>query len=601
MRPYKVVDPSTTIRRIRSLLEEHGIEVKPVTEVASATRLYSCRYCLNDIASLAQNGKGISPDAAMASALAEIMERLQNLILFAGKVGLNKSELIRSFPDVELRTSEDCPDGHPVRLDFVRRELPSAPSNQSCGRFYDVRHNEVILLPYAGMLHVTGSNGMCAGNTPAEALLQGICEIVERWALKNVYSEATTPATIALASIPEGIAQDIVCQLDSLGFTVILKDCSFGIGIPVIGAIILNRASGRYLMSIGVHSIAEYALQRALTESFQGRTADQITEVGHPFRLGRDEFGDGETRFRRLASEFAGQFIGKKGRLPFGLLDHNPQLEMTQWTAFDASPDYETDARIIAGLLLSAGYEIYIRDVSFLGFPSYFIYIPGMSPAGLGAYGVSEQFKSLCSLRDSAASGHRKTWDNLLGSSHQQVRDLIDFIELHRSCFELPDEYRDNAWLTALYGFKLENSNLPVEYILALLHSHLGEFDVAWRQMDSLFDHKAYERGKEIHLFCMRDWFYLRSEGLNDQEAANWLSSIYPVETVAVIEAMMSDRRRLSKALQTESIRPHADYPRCCALFQSVRKSAQAFQPDYTSLQQIFGVLPIEHERRRAL
>lgn len=43
-----------------------------------------------------------------------------------------------------------------------------------------------------------GSHGMCAGNTQYEALVQGLCEIFERYVMKTVLE-----GQIALPDIPE--------------------------------------------------------------------------------------------------------------------------------------------------------------------------------------------------------------------------------------------------------------------------------------------------------------------------------------------------------------------------------------------------------------
>lgn len=83
IKPYKNVEPTETIKRIRKLLDDNDIFVienghrkDPVTNVCS------CRIILGDDGlrelNIGSNGKGMTTKYALASAYAEFMERLQN-------------------------------------------------------------------------------------------------------------------------------------------------------------------------------------------------------------------------------------------------------------------------------------------------------------------------------------------------------------------------------------------------------------------------------------------------------------------------------------------------------------------------------------------
>ena len=63
-------------------------------------------------------------------------------------------EIINEFPQSEL-------------IDFVP--------------YYNVTDKKVEYLPLEFIIASCGSNGMCAGNSPEEAIIQGICEIFERY------------------------------------------------------------------------------------------------------------------------------------------------------------------------------------------------------------------------------------------------------------------------------------------------------------------------------------------------------------------------------------------------------------------------------------
>ena len=90
-KPLKSETPFSTINKIRSILFDLGIFV---TEEHSKTEdrpegLYSCSVKMTPY-QIQTNGKGTSPEYALASAYAEFIERLQNNTLIETKYAFNK-------------------------------------------------------------------------------------------------------------------------------------------------------------------------------------------------------------------------------------------------------------------------------------------------------------------------------------------------------------------------------------------------------------------------------------------------------------------------------------------------------------------------------
>ena len=77
--------------------------------------------------------------------------------------------------------------------------------------FYSVQEDRVVWI-WRNYAWEQGSNGMCAGNTPAEALVQGLSEIFERYAIQEVLAGNIIPPDIP----PEGIAPPIIPVPDIL-------------------------------------------------------------------------------------------------------------------------------------------------------------------------------------------------------------------------------------------------------------------------------------------------------------------------------------------------------------------------------------------------
>ena len=77
---YKSCKFESTIKNIRSILSQIPIEVEEsVSE--NYSNVYSARVTVLGTY-FGTNGKGMSREAALASAYGELMERLQNLVLF---------------------------------------------------------------------------------------------------------------------------------------------------------------------------------------------------------------------------------------------------------------------------------------------------------------------------------------------------------------------------------------------------------------------------------------------------------------------------------------------------------------------------------------
>jgi ribosomal protein S12 methylthiotransferase accessory factor len=113
-----------------------------------------------------------------------------------------------------------------------------------------------------------GTNGMAAGNTLEEALLHGICEVIERHCLSEISLSRIETPTVAPESIRNPIALDLLDRLRFDNNKLVIKDFSLGLGIPVIG--VVRGIDEQYcLVTAGVATTFDEALIRALTESSQ--------------------------------------------------------------------------------------------------------------------------------------------------------------------------------------------------------------------------------------------------------------------------------------------------------------------------------------------
>lgn len=371
LKQYKAVSPEVTIRRIKRLLKDVGINVREETRTLKGL-VFSARITITNgrIAGLdlGSNGKGMTCEYALASGYAELMERLQTRFLYDDLLMLPPSAVknflgtsfYRCAPDEVMRKPEWCffPK---LGIDAMLRVGRVAHA-----KMVSLRSGEAVQVPMELMRYMTGSTGACAGNTRAEAIVQGVCEIVERHALQRVFLEAGEGIPTIPTNLLNGLpALKLLCKLArEQGLSFSIKDCSFGTGMPVLGLLIWNDTS--YQFKLGVATSPDAALSRCLTEIFQGYEGNECLLPKDP-----DVMTASPENFQHAK-------INGTGHFPMGIFAEQGEASLDSFKPFEKT-DIEGDYNVLTEMLLSAGYEVYVRDCSFLGFPSYYIYIPGLS------------------------------------------------------------------------------------------------------------------------------------------------------------------------------------------------------------------------------
>lgn len=420
---YKICKPAETIAKVRSILESRGImtEIKYYTFTGSE---HSCRLRIVNPGlesfDIGVNGKGMSSDYATASAYGELMERLQNKALFRDNLIYatksfaklsQESHLPLSvldfqyFPDESLTeiNSSDLigsviPEFFPSHLEEMKK-LPSDEKVWSIfAPFQNLSTNEFRFIPIEWFRAMCSSTGLCAGNSREEALVQGINEICERYVLMKLYLQE-----YLLPSIPIEIfyGHEVYDKITNLSdkYQIIIKDCSLGLGIPVLGLLIIDHVQGKYAFRLGADFNLVTALERCYTESFQGENAAnhifRTLEIASPSDL----------------QEYSASLKNGTGRFPHCVLKESNQN--SQFPHIDFST-YEEELRYYIDLFCKLGQPIYVKDNSFLEFPAYSVYIPGFSSVDFPLCDLASiiEAKSLGHFRISPTLNISKTFES---------------------------------------------------------------------------------------------------------------------------------------------------------------------------------------------
>ena len=216
--------------------------------------------------------------------------------------------------------------------------------------------------------------------------------------------ERLTPPLVpdeAFAGIP--ILDKAIHTIREMGYDLRIMDASLGLGLPVVAAVLSDRKKAKTVLRFGSHPRFEIALERCLTEILQGRHIDRL-EISPVYDYGKDEDSTGFlNRFNFMKAAF--------GQFPVQIYGTTPSWRYEPFA--EAPEDMESLLLSMISLYERLGWEIYIRDCSFLGFPTYQLLVPGISMVfDFGRERLREKVM-LYEFRKRLCSPDAWSWENL--------------------------------------------------------------------------------------------------------------------------------------------------------------------------------------------
>jgi len=501
-RPYKEASPKQTISRIFNILKKIDLLVIPKNYANPVKGVYSFRVeSVKEDGYFGANGKGGTETYALASAYAEIIERVQNQFI-SGASGFNiqLSKLIKDvcgfyyYPDEQYLNrnsfsslpknvlydlfstdSKDELDEFITRLYSFDQVLNA--EGVAAVPFYSYKDKKPILLPANILVSVTGSNGMAAGNTIPEAVFQGLCEVFERYAATIIYYERLTPPTIEIQNLKEFPDElSVISEIEKSGYQVAIKDFSCGIGLPVIGLIIKDKNAKKYRLNLASDTNLKIALNRTLNEIYQGVTDDENFKEHYLLPFPNEDvtpyFFDSKLD-ENLHLNL--KYFKKNGSGIFPPeLFQNYISYKTDLSVFNPKPSYEEDIKHLVGITKVLGLDLYIRDVSFLGFPSVHIYVPN----------VSTLTKAFNIEHDKKISNYfmLEEFVKIVFPFEEFIRDK-ERIKKAISIIENVIKFEERIELYELFHLKLKKGStwdvLSYDFFLVILYFLINEFEKA--------------------------------------------------------------------------------------------------------------------------
>jgi ribosomal protein S12 methylthiotransferase accessory factor len=315
---HRTVAPAAVVERIRPLVGDFGI-----TRVANVTGLDRIGLPVVMVArpnarSIAvQQGKGLSLDAARASGLMEAVESFhaEHILLPVRLASRRELE-----PAVRLVSPATLPHALTSRyhddLPMLWIEGRELLAGEPVWLPYELVHaNFTLPQPPGSGCFPASTNGLASGNHPLEALVHGLCEVIERDAT-TLFHALDRPGRDARrldpASVTDDTCREVIERLEEAGFGLGLFDCTTDLGVPCFRALLLDQRHPYEHIGIGAgcHPARDVALLRALTEAVQVRMtyivgarddllAGQFTRAGRNRKLAHARLMLGTARAER--------------------------------------------------------------------------------------------------------------------------------------------------------------------------------------------------------------------------------------------------------------------------------------------------------------
>lgn len=392
-RRYKEKKPSETVEKVKSILNNLGIEVEEKWSDKSSVNTYSLRICIKGT-DIGQNGKGMTREFAMASGYAEFLERLQNGMMRFRIEKPSKDLPFSNVPDEKNFKVKEYIEKNNSFLNNILKQNGKGNSSK-CEKeeflmkilngqymdnnektytyipYYSVKNKEIQYIPDKLFSYLYDTNGMCAGNSKEEALIEGISEVLERYTAMKIFKEKICLPEIPdeyIKTFPKVYKMKEVLDKDER-YYYRLVDCSFGGKYPVAGLYIIEKNSGKFGFKMGAHPDYGIAMERCFTEAAQG------VDIFEYARSNTFDFYDAENNDKKRITNFV---FNSLSSVTYEVIGDKPIYKFTKM------PDVSNlnNKEILKGLvqpLLNDGRDILVRDVDVLGFPSFSIAIPGMS------------------------------------------------------------------------------------------------------------------------------------------------------------------------------------------------------------------------------
>jgi ribosomal protein S12 methylthiotransferase accessory factor len=239
-----------------------------------------------------------------------------------------------------------------------RRLIESLPLQWT--EAWNLTRQSSCLIPFDWFFTINEFNGPSAGNCKEEALLQGICEIVERHVSSIICHNQVRVPRLRTDSVTDPLVAAMLASYRRCGIHLFISDFSLDTGVPSVGVLAYDPATFPALSEIvwtaGTTPSPLKALSRALTE---------VAQLAGDFMTGANYVASGLPKFTRMSD--AAYITDPGTEADLGDL---PDL---------SHPNIRTEIENCLNALSQRGFEVLTVETthSELQIPAFYTIIPG--------------------------------------------------------------------------------------------------------------------------------------------------------------------------------------------------------------------------------
>ena len=323
---YKDREPKETVEIVKNFFTNRGLTVQEVLFQKSEAGTYSSRIEIyyKHLMVVSSNGKGLTPELCWASAYAESYERFCNLYGPCFNYTFQKKYFENNFNQFGYYWA---PGEKEISIEYLKKDTPEIwtylynylGTEQKVLNYLNIisktSDDKLIGVPMKHMsnnnvkyydprlyLLTVHSKGLSAGNTVIEALNQGISEIFEDevWDL-ILFKPLSTLYEIDKKYITDSTLLEKINNIEKSGNIFKSFDMSYVTGTPVIMSILFNPINYETHINIGTFPVFEIALERSITEMYQGiqiysKTSNEFQILGKINNAVLDSFRNNYTQ-----------------------------------------------------------------------------------------------------------------------------------------------------------------------------------------------------------------------------------------------------------------------------------------------------------------
>ena len=340
----KSIKPEQTVAQVKAKMKAMDLKILDQTMRIDNGRLDIPVFfstCGHDaravIGTQKQMGKGATPTQAEASAIMELVERFSFFSFYQNPAHTRLATYAQigdqaiAFDQIARSVHDDSED-----LAVARKLFDTLPLRWTGA--YSLTHEREVLVPMDWFYAINAFNGPSAGNCVAEALCQGICEVVERHVSSVVSRQRLAVPVINPNSATDRLVREMLGKYNRAGIKVVLSDFTLDMGIPTVAVLAYDPETfpdrSEIVWTAGTTPSPEKALSRALSE---------VAQLAGDFNTGSNYVASGLPKFTHLKE--ADYVIGAPGPVTLSTLpdisNDNIRIEVESCVQALAERDFE--------------------------------------------------------------------------------------------------------------------------------------------------------------------------------------------------------------------------------------------------------------------